>query len=364
MLEQDLDGPVGYVLPLARSSTGGAPMWQSGLWLLRGKHLFLVPGDSPAGLRLPLDALAWVDPRHAVPVIEQDPLEPRPPLPARDILPRRGIRRSAPVPAPQDRTPATGKSADWVVRTALVVQPRDGRLHVFFPPLAKADDYVDLLARVEDTAAELETPVVIEGYPPPSDPRLSVLKVTPDPGVIEVNTHPAGTWEELVSTTTTLIRRGARDPARDGDVPGGWTAQRHRGRQPRGAGGTERGRLAVSAPSRSAAQPGGLLDQSSVPVVSVLGTVHRTDESGAAGRRDPSGQHGRDRDRVRADRRERPRLPSVAGRPRLPASAGRRHREHPSRRVLHRQALCPRNRLGAAGGWSSCGRSKCRPIRE
>ena len=204
VLEQDLDGPVGYVLPLARSSTGGAPMWQSGLWLLRGKHLFLAPGDSPAGLRLPLDALAWVDPRHAVPVIEQDPLEPRPPLPARDILPRRGIRRSAPVPPPQDRTPATGESADWVVRTALVVQPRDGRLYVFFPPLAKADDYVDLLARVEDTAAELETPVVIEGYPPPSDPRLSVLKVTPDPGVIEVNTHPARTWEELVSTTTTL----------------------------------------------------------------------------------------------------------------------------------------------------------------
>ena len=203
VLEQDLGRPVGYVLPLSRSSTG-ARMWQSGLWLLRGKHLLLVPGDSPAGLRLPLDSLPWVDPRHAAPVIEQDPLAPRPPLPARDILPRRGIRPAAPVPGPRDRTPATGESADWVVRTALVVQPRDGRLHVFLPPLANADDYVDLLARVEDTAAELDTPVVIEGYPPPSDPRLSVVKVTPDPGVIEVNTHPAHSWEELVSTTTTL----------------------------------------------------------------------------------------------------------------------------------------------------------------
>ncbi len=203
VLEQDPGRPVGYVLPLSRSSTG-ARMWQSGLWLLRGKHLLLVPGDSPAGLRLPLDSLPWVDPRHAAPVIEQDPLAPRPPLPARDILPRRGIRPAAPVPGPRDRTPATGESADWVVRTALVVQPRDGRLHVFLPPLANADDYVDLLTRIEDTAAELDTPVVIEGYPPPSDPRLSVLKVTPDPGVIEVNTHPAHSWEELVSTTTTL----------------------------------------------------------------------------------------------------------------------------------------------------------------
>ena len=204
VLEQDIGRPAGYVLPLARSSSDGTPTWQSGLWLLRGKHLFLVPGESPAGLRLPLDSLARVDPRHAVPVIEQDPFAPRSPLPARDILPRREARRAAPVPNPRDRTPATGESADWVVRTALVVQPRDGRLHVFFPPLATADDYVDLLARVEDAAAELETPVVIEGYPPPADPRLSVLKVTPDPGVIEVKTHPARTWEELVSTTTTL----------------------------------------------------------------------------------------------------------------------------------------------------------------
>ena len=203
VLEQDLGRPVGFVLPLSRSPTG-ARMWQSGLWLLRGKHLLLVPGESPAGLRLPLESLPWVDPRHAAPVIEQDPLERRPSLPARDILPRRGIRPAAPVPGPRDRVPATGESADWVVRTALVVQPRDGRIHVFLPPLTNADDYVDLLARVEDTAAELDTPVIIEGYPPPSDPRLSVLKVTPDPGVIEVNTHPAHSWEELVSTTTTL----------------------------------------------------------------------------------------------------------------------------------------------------------------
>ena len=210
VLEGGLGRPVAWVLPLARATTAGGTMWQSGLWLLRGRHLFLTPGDSPAGLRLPLESLAWVDPRHAAPVVAQDPLAPRRPLPARDILPRREPRPAAPPPGPRDRPPATGESADGVVRTALVVQPREGRLHVFLPPLAAADDYVDLLARVEDAAAELETPVVVEGYPPPSDPRVSVLKVTPDPGVIEVNTHPARTWEELVSITTTLY-----DAARD-----------------------------------------------------------------------------------------------------------------------------------------------------
>ena len=84
-----------------------------------------------------------------------------------------------------------GESAPWIVRTALCVEARDGRLHVFMPPLTSAEDYVDLLAAIEDTAAHLEMPVVIEGYPPPDDPRIRQIKVTPDPGVIEVNVHPA-----------------------------------------------------------------------------------------------------------------------------------------------------------------------------
>ena len=44
---------------------------------------------------------------------------------------------------------------------------------------------------IEDTAARLQLPVAIEGYTPPRDPRIRVLNVTPDPGVIEVNVHPA-----------------------------------------------------------------------------------------------------------------------------------------------------------------------------
>ena len=94
-------------------------------------------------------------------------------------------------PTERDRLPEPGESAPWVVRTALCVEPRDGRLHVFMPPVEEAEDYVDLLAALEDTAAHLNMPVVIEGYPPPRDARIEDIKVTPDPGVIEVNVHPA-----------------------------------------------------------------------------------------------------------------------------------------------------------------------------
>ena len=65
-------------------------------------------------------------------------------------------------------------------------------------------DYLDLVAAIEDTAAYLEMPVLLEGYTPPCDPRIAVLKVTPDPGVIEVNIHPAASWDELTANTTAL----------------------------------------------------------------------------------------------------------------------------------------------------------------
>ena len=103
-----------------------------------------------------------------------------------------------------NRRPAPGESAPWIIRTALCVEPRDGRLHVFMPPVEKAEDYLDLIAGIETSAAEAGLPVVIEGETPPKDPRLNKLAVTPDPGVIEVNMHPSKTWEELVERTTVL----------------------------------------------------------------------------------------------------------------------------------------------------------------
>ena len=79
---------------------------------------------------------------------------------------------------------------------------------VMLPPLREPslEDYIDLVAAVEDTARALRTPIVLEGYEPPRDPRLSILRVTPDPGVIEVNIHPATSWPQLVEQTTHLYQ--------------------------------------------------------------------------------------------------------------------------------------------------------------
>jgi uncharacterized protein (DUF2126 family)/transglutaminase-like putative cysteine protease len=204
VFERGLDVPTGMVLPLQRGLGRNGPEWQTGLWMLRGQHLLLIPGDSPLGLRLPLASLPWVSAAEAPKLFEADPLADRGPLP----IPQRQ-RPFNPVPpkttpSERDRKPATGQSAPWVVRTALCIEPRDGRMYVFMPPLADVADYLDLLAAIEDTAAHLEMPVVIEGYAPPYDPRVRELKVTPDPGVIEVNVQPAANWRELVANTTAL----------------------------------------------------------------------------------------------------------------------------------------------------------------
>ena len=200
VFERGLENPPGYVLPLQRGLGEDGPEWQTALWMLRGQHLFLVPGDSPLGLRLPLSSLAWVAPSEAPQFFPVDPMALLPPLPvpaAPEMQSRRGGDE-------RDKKPAPGESAPWIVRTALCVEPRDGRLYVFMPPQSRTEDYIDLLAAIEGTAAHLGTPVVIEGYTPPPDYRVNRISVTPDPGVIEVNVHPAHNWSELVNLTAAL----------------------------------------------------------------------------------------------------------------------------------------------------------------
>jgi uncharacterized protein (DUF2126 family) len=168
--------------------------------MLRGQHLFLVPGDSPLGLRLPLTSLPWVSASEAPQFFPVDPTAALPPLP----VPTRDPALQSRGGDERDKKPAPGESAPWIVRSALCVEPRDGRMHIFTPPQFRTEDYLDLLAAIEDTAAHLGTPVVIEGYTPPPDHRLNRISVTPDPGVIEVNVHPAHNWSELVGLTTSL----------------------------------------------------------------------------------------------------------------------------------------------------------------
>ncbi|MFM7071359.1 MAG: DUF2126 domain-containing protein, partial [Planctomycetota bacterium] len=325
VFERGLQSVVGFTLPLRAESRRGENatgprsvgagqrvdeiVWRSGPWFFRQEHMFLIPGDSPMGLRLPLDSIPWIAERDIQHVHEIDPFAERGTLPAYDRRQRQGdngrlrsmawgrsgvaarerqlIHQVAGLPewtaeardganvnrrdgngAPGNgatqnggagtgnsadpeaqfaealmdgrwpnigdhsadeaahrgrqsqggdggpgrnghavsahSVPAKGESAAGIVRTAVCVQARNGVLHVFMPPLSRLEEYLDLVAAIEETAADLRMPVRIEGYTPPHDHRVQLFKITPDPGVIEVNTQPAASWTELSENTTTL----------------------------------------------------------------------------------------------------------------------------------------------------------------
>jgi len=211
LFRQGLENPIGYVLPIQRKFDKDGPTWHSGLWMLRSKHLYVIPGDSPMGLRLPLEKLPWVHPKDRAVLMPADPSARHEPLPGRraQVVPQRPDDvhpdlDEAEDDFPADRKPKIGESAEWVVRTALCVEARKGRLYVFMPPLSAVEDYLDLVTAVEHAAALLKLPVLLEGYTPPYDPRIDHMKVTPDPGVIEVNIQPAYSWREMVHNTSVI----------------------------------------------------------------------------------------------------------------------------------------------------------------
>ncbi len=198
-----LDEPAGHVLPIAYDPA--TREWKTSPWYFRGEHCWLVPGDSPMGLRLPLDAQPWIAPADREAKQPPDPTHTEGELPGRDELVARQAKAKARKPkAARERSPKVGESATWVTRTAMCAEPRAGVLYVFMPPVDTLDDYVALVTAVEASAAELGVPVLLEGYTPPRDARLCHLSVTPDPGVIEVNIHPSASWDELVSRTIDL----------------------------------------------------------------------------------------------------------------------------------------------------------------
>ena len=196
-----LSQPTGFVLPVQRWNALASPRWMSERWPLRRGKLFLAPGDSPIGYRLPMNALPWVEPAVFPYIHPQDTLEQRGPLPDAAHL-----QQFYSLDAVAGRQKIIGQTttAEGTVRTALSVEPRDSVLRVFMPPVTTLDAWLELVAAIEVTARDLGLPVHIEGYPPPPDPRLNVIKVTPDPGVIEVNVHPAESWREAVEITTAL----------------------------------------------------------------------------------------------------------------------------------------------------------------
>ncbi len=273
---QKLSHEVGYLLPIQLhpqfEHTLKGPRWLSGQWFLRDERLYLIPGDSPMGYRLPLDSLPWVKSEDYPYHHEIDPFADRAPLatpeprlqsplqsdgllgegaakkegklaalrgvfdrwlklgadhpelqdlgPLEDLSSSEVLKESAVPIQATTQAPAKHHSASHLVRTALCVETRDPRrahgpkveltepaqgvIYVFMPPLARLEDYLALLHSVEKTAKKRGVKVVLEGYPPPRDPRLKLLQVTPDPGVIEVNIHPVSHWKELVDNTEFL----------------------------------------------------------------------------------------------------------------------------------------------------------------
>lgn len=211
LLERGLDEVTGYALPLSKNIY--SKKWISGTWPLRRESLYLIPGDSPMGFRLPLSAL---------PINKRADM-PQPTslfdihTPLQDIhgevasrysewqqVVADGYHQQNPGQAWQEQNLDTVEDPDGIIHTALCIEPREGKLFVFMPPVATLEDYLELLVHIELTATEMKLPVCIEGYAPPSDPRIEKFMVTPDPGVIEVNIMPARSWRELVNNTHRL----------------------------------------------------------------------------------------------------------------------------------------------------------------
>ncbi len=243
LFEKGIGEISGYAIPLKWNSVAKKAGWSSCKWTFRRGEMFLLPGDSPMGYRLPLDSLPWVEKDKRFPDPDRSTFEPRGPLgdvygevalryaefeqtPANAIVVEQSYReqeiesdideaaQASSRGLAEGTTPATQFAESSflkskfpeLIHTALCVEPRNGHLYIFLPPQTHLEHYLDLVHCIEKTAAELKMPVFMEGYEPPHDHRLKRFAVTPDPGVIEVNIHPAHSWNELLSNMQTVYQ--------------------------------------------------------------------------------------------------------------------------------------------------------------
>lgn len=216
-LSKTSQAPVGFALPLRWDHLAGR--WSTGTWNLRRSGLYLMPGASAMGYRLPLDGLpAGDDAPHAIDP-ERCPFEERPLLP--EIYGELSARltRFIPHPAPPDAADPDLPPAK-PPRTALCVEVREGRLAVFLPPLTHLEHWLDLVATVEAAAEAAGLPVLLEGYEPPEDCRLRRLTIEPDAGILRIVLPASDSSEELSVRLATIYREAEASGLRAERVAG------------------------------------------------------------------------------------------------------------------------------------------------
>ena len=186
--EKNINKEVAFVLPLHHSPS--REQWISNKWEFFEGKLRLIVGDSPAGLRLPLAELPYVEAANNEFRETRCPFNQKEELASYKTL-------SEKLKSYKISDKAFKNDPNALIKSALCTEIRNGIVHIFLAPTQLIEHGLELLVAIEETAAELQIPIIIEGYPLPKDLRMESFSVTPDPGVIEVNIQPSSNWTDL-----------------------------------------------------------------------------------------------------------------------------------------------------------------------